>query len=78
MKKAMKKSDFLCAAELFSGMPPLESVKALLSLFISHIQEEAKGNQTLAMCDISRAHFHGVPLRRVFVELPGDEKRDCK
>ena len=26
------------------------------------------------MHDISRAHFHGLPVRRVFVELPDDEK----
>ena len=69
VKKAMKKSDVPSAAELFSGLPPPESVKALLSLFVSHSQEEAKGKRTLAMCDICRAHFHGVPVRRVFVEL---------
>ena len=48
-KKAMKRSDVPSAAELFSGMPPLESVKVLLSLFVSHSQEEAKGKQTLAI-----------------------------
>ena len=73
IKKAMKKSDVPSAAELFSGMPPLESVKALLSLFVSHSQEEVKGKGTLA-CDISRAHFHEVLERRVFVELPDEEK----
>ena len=26
------------------------------------------------MYDISRAHIHGVPLRRAFVELPDEEK----
>ena len=76
IKKAMKKSDVPSAAELFSGMPPLESVKrfALLSLFVSHNQEEAKGTRTLAIYDISRAHFHGKSVRRVFVELRDDEK----
>ena len=49
-------------------MPLLESVKALLSLFVSDNQEEAKGKRTLAMCDISRAHFHGVPVRRTFAD----------
>ena len=38
----MKKSDVPSAAELFSGMPPLESVKALFSLFVSESQEEVK------------------------------------
>ena len=52
----MMKADFPSAAELFGGMPPLESVRALLSLFVSHNEEKAKGKRTLAMCDISRAH----------------------
>ena len=39
IKKAMKKSDVPSEAGLFSGMPPLESVKALLCLFVSHNQE---------------------------------------
>ena len=62
------------AAELFSGMTPLESVKALLSLFVSHSQEEAKGKRTLTMSDLSRAHCRGVLVRRVFVEIPGGER----
>ena len=61
-KKAMKKCDVPSAAELFSGMPLLEVVNALHSLFVSHSQEEAKGKRTLAMYDICRAHFHGVPV----------------
>ena len=65
IKRAMKKSDVPCAAELFSGMPPLENV-----LFVANTQEEAKSKLSLAMYDISLAHFHGVPVRRVFVELP--------
>ena len=64
IKKAMKKSNVPSAAELFSGMPLLECVcvKALLSLFVSHSQEEAKGERTVAMYDVSRAHFHGIPV----------------
>ena len=54
-------------------MCPLESVTAPLSLFVSHNLEEATGKGTLAMYDISRAHFHGMPVRRVFVELPDEE-----
>ena len=75
IKKAKKRSHVPSGAKLFSGMPPLESVKkSVVSLFVSHYQEEAKGERTLAMYDISRAHIHGVPVRRVFVELPDDEK----
>ena len=76
IKKAMKKkSDVPSAAELFSGMPPLETVKAPFSLFVSHSHQEEKGKRTLAMYDISRAHVHGVPVRRVPVELRTRRKR---
>ena len=74
IKNTMMKADFPSAAELFGGMPPLESVRALLSLFVSHNEEKAKGKRTLVMYDISRAHFHGVPVRQVFVELPDEER----
>ena len=74
MKKAMKKFDDPSAAEIFSGMHSLESMKALLSLFVSDNQEEAKDKRTLAMYDISRTHFHGIPVRQVVVELPDEEK----
>ena len=37
--------------------------------------EEAKGKRTVAMCDISCAHFHGVTVRGVFVELPDEERK---
>ena len=49
-------------------------MEALLSLIVSHSQEEANGKRTLAMYDISRAHVHGVPVRRVFMKLPDGEK----
>ena len=75
IKKAMKKSNVPSAAELFSGMPPLESVKALLSLFVSHTQEGVKGKHILAVYDISRAPLHGTPVRREFVELPTKRQR---
>ena len=55
-------------------MPPLGSVKALHYLFVSHRQEVAKGKRTLAMYDISPAQFRGIPVRRVVVELPEEEK----
>ena len=65
IKMAMKKSDVPTAAELLSAMAPLESVKALLTLFVSQSR--------IAVFDISRAHFHGVPVRSVFVEHPDEE-----
>ena len=56
----------------------MESVKALLSLFVSNNQEEAKGKRTLAMSYISRAHIRGVLVRRVFVEIPRRREREVR
>ena len=70
----MKKSDVPSAAELFIQRNVLSGRRESI-LFVSQSQEESKGTRTLAMHDISRAHFHGVPVRRVFVELlPDDDK----
>ena len=73
VKKAMTKSDALLQPNSSTGCH-LWKVLALLSLFVSHNQEEAKGKRTLAMYNISRAHFHGAPVRRVCVELLDEEK----
>ena len=74
IKRAMPATERPEAAELFSGMPPLECLKALLSIFVGHVHEGNRGKRSLLMCDVSRAHFHGVPLRRLFIELPDEEK----
>ena len=66
----MKKSDVPCAAERFSGMPPLESVKTSTLCSCLTVKKRQKGKRTLATYDKSRAHFHEVPVRRLFVELP--------
>ena len=50
----------------YSGIQPLESESIPRSV--------AKGKRTLAIYDISRAHFRGVPARRVFVDLPREER----
>ena len=75
IKKGMTESDVPSAAERFSGMPPLESVTGLLSLFVSHSHEEANGKRTLAMYDMSCAHFHGGLVRRVLCKTPEDERK---
>ena len=78
IKKAMKTTEIPQAADLFSGMPPLEAVKALMSIFVGHCQEPSKGRRSLMAFDIRRAHFHGVPASRVSVELPEEEHDDIK
>ncbi len=58
----MKRSEVLQAVELFSGLPPLEAVKATGSVFVGHCQEPTKGRRSLATYDMSRAPLHCVPM----------------
>ena len=53
VKNAMTKSDHLSAAELFSGMPPLESVKALLCSSLT-VKRRRRANEPLR-CTTSAA-----------------------
>ena len=73
IKKAMKKSDVPSAAELFSRMPLLESVEALLFLFVSHSQEEAQGKRTPCNVRHQPCALPWTPVRMMFVELPDEE-----
>ena len=50
VKKTTKKSDVLSAAELTSGMPPLESVKALLFSF--RLPQSGRGEGQANSCDV--------------------------
>eukprot|EP00972_Heterocapsa_arctica_P043290 6385618-Heterocapsa_arctica.AAC.1 len=53
-------------------MPPLEAFKALITVFVGHAHDGDPHG--LAFYDISRAHFYGVATRRLWVELPDEEK----
>ena len=44
IKAAMRKQDVPDASELFSGMPPLEAVKLLTSLFLSHVHDRGSSS----------------------------------
>ena len=57
IKKARSEDEKLEPSDLFSAMPPVESLKALAS----HVMTERVGrrgrNLMLAVFDVSRAHF---------------------
>ena len=60
---------------MFSAMPPVESLKAL----VRHVMTERVGKRgrilVLAVFDVSRAHFYGVCERDVYVEPPAELHR---
>ena len=71
----MKNSDVPSAAELFSGMPPLESVRTLLSLFV-RLSQSMRGEGQANPCNVRHqpCTLSGVPVRRVFEALQDEEK----
>ena len=69
-----KTKDALLAHELFSAMPPWETVKVLLSLLVSSevpdIDDDDDEELEMAIFDISRAHFMAPMDREACIELP--------
>ena len=72
IKKAKSEHEKLEPSDVFSAMPPVESMKAL----VSHVMAERAGKRgrilVLAVFDVSRAHFYGVCERDVYVEPPAE------
>ena len=68
IKKAKSEYEKLEPSDAFSAMPPVESLKAL----VSHVMTERVVKRgrilVLAVFDVSRAHFKGVCERDVYVE----------
>ena len=52
---------------LFSSTPPLEAIRLLCSLWAT------ERSLKIGLWDISRAHFYGVPKRRINIELPQED-----
>ena len=74
-KKQGKIQRALPSSHLFSAMPPLESVKVLVSIMTS-VSLSNKGKPLkLRHYDISRAHFQGTAQRLVYIRLPAEERQ---
>ena len=75
IKKAKSEYEKLEPSDVFSAMPPVESLKA----FASHVMTERVDKRgltlVLAVFDVSRAHFYGVCERDVYVEPPAELHR---
>ena len=59
--------------DLFAATPPLEAKKVLFSQCVSRRSKSGKPLK-LAFIDIKRAYFHAPAIRKVFVELPSEDK----
>ena len=70
IKAAKREDEKLEAQDVFSAMPPVESLKIL----VSHCMTEQVDSRGRPLCigvwDVSRAHFYGKSRRRVYTTLP--------
>ena len=74
-KKQGKIQHALPASQLFSAMPPLEAVKASVSIMMS-VGRSNKGKPLkLRHYDTSRAHVQGTAQRLICVERPSEERQ---
>ena len=78
IKKLKRAHERLEAHEVFSSMPPVESLKMLISIMMTEKVDDA--NEPLCLCiwDISRAHFYGKSRRTTYINLPDEWKTPGK
>ena len=72
IKKAKPKEMQLEGADTFSSTPPVETVFALFSLFMT--EEKGMDKKMMGTWDISRAHFMGTAAREIYMTLPPEDE----
>ena len=75
IKKAKSEYEKLEPSDVFSAMPPVETLKALVSHVMTERVDKRGRILVLAVFDVSRAHFYGVCERDVYVEPPAELHR---
>ena len=75
IKKAKSEDDKLQPSDVFSAMPPVVSLNALISHVMAERVDRRGQNWVLAVFDVSRAHFYGVCERDPYVEPPSELHR---
>ena len=58
--------------DLFAAIPPLESFKAVLSLFANHQGHEDPWR--VMAVDVKRAYFYAQATRPVFIHIPAEDR----
>ena len=65
----------LLASQLFSAMPPLEIVKALVSIMMSVSWSKKRKPLNVRHYDTSRAYFQGTAQRLIYIKLPAEDRQ---
>ena len=68
IKRVKSEYEKLEPSDVFSAMPPVESLKALVGHVMTERVDKRGRILVLAVFDVSRAHFYGVCERDVYVE----------
>ena len=66
---------------LFAATPPLETLKVLISVFVSEVfddkgtrrSSEDSARMGIMLIDIKRAHFYAPAQREIFIDLPPED-----
>ena len=75
IKKAKSEYEKLEPSGVFSAMPQVERLKALVSHVMTKRVDKRGRILVLAVLDVSREHFYGVCERDVYVEPPAELHR---
>ena len=75
IKRAKSEDETLEPSDVFSAMPPVECLRALVSNMMTERVDKRGRNLVLAVLDVSKAHFYGVCERDVDVEPPTELHR---
>ena len=64
--------------DLFAAMPPLEAVKMLLALATTRSVNRARKGKVMKLefIDVSRAYFHALVRRLVYIDLPEEDAQE--
>ena len=73
IKKAKPLAEQLGGADTFAATPPVESVYALMSSFMTR-KSQNEERKYMAAWDVSRAHFMGKAARDLYVILPDEDR----
>ena len=75
IKRAKSEDEKLEPSDVFSAMPPVESLKALASHVVTERVDRRGRPLVLAVFDVLRAHSYGVCERDVYMEPPSELHR---
>ena len=78
IKRTKSEDEKLEPSDVLSAMPPVESLKALVSHVMIERVDKRGRNLVLAVFDVSRAHLFSVCERDVYVEPPSESHRPAR